>query len=93
MRCSKFAWSIRKHANTTRAAVHISHHPDGLRIIVDDDGPAQPTGNGGGHGLVGMRERAAAVGGTLTAGHKPGGGFRVAATLPLASSRHEVLVG
>jgi signal transduction histidine kinase len=85
--------NVRKHADTTRAVVRISHRPDELRIIIDDDGPLQPVANGDGHGLVGMRERAAAVGGTLTAGPRPDGGFRVAATLPLASSTHEVLVG
>jgi signal transduction histidine kinase len=85
--------NVRKHAGTARAVVHISHRPDELRIIVDDDGPAPPADNGDGHGLVGMRERVAAVGGSLTAGPKPGGGFRVAATLPLTSSKHEVLVG
>ena len=85
--------NVRKHADTTRAVVRISHRSDELQIIIDDDGPLQPVVNGDGHGLVGMRERAAAVGGTLTAGPKPRGGFRVAATLPLASSKHEVLVG
>jgi signal transduction histidine kinase len=75
--------------------VRISHRPDELRIIIDDDGPLQPVakGDGDGHGLAGMRERAAVVGGTLTAGPKPDGGFRVAATFPLASSTHEVLFG
>ena len=40
-------------------------------------------GNGGGAGITGMRERATALGGTFSAGPRPGGGFRVHATLPL----------
>jgi signal transduction histidine kinase len=58
-------------------------------IEVDDDGalrspgrpPSQPQGTGS--GIAGMTERAAALGGTLQAGPRPGGGFTVRARLPL----------
>ncbi|MER7534880.1 histidine kinase [Streptomyces sp. NPDC097704] len=55
-----------------------------LTVRVVDDGTA-PGGTGGsGYGILGMRERARSVGGTLTAGPRDGGGFEVAAALPLA---------
>ncbi|RKN42247.1 sensor histidine kinase [Streptomyces hoynatensis] len=62
-----------------------------LDITVDDDGPCATAGAGGaaadaggsGHGLTGMRERAAALSGTCEAGPKEGGGFRVRVSLPL----------
>ncbi|MYV68118.1 sensor histidine kinase, partial [Streptomyces sp. SID2131] len=55
-----------------------------LELTVDDDGPATGTEAGGtGNGLAGMRERAAALGGTIEAGTRPDGGFRVHAVLPL----------
>jgi signal transduction histidine kinase len=59
---------------------------DAVTIEVRDDGagPAGPVGAAGGHGLVGMRERVAVLGGQLRAGPEPGGGFTVQATLPLA---------
>ena len=72
-----------RHARATRADVTLSYAPDALELDIRDDGRA-PAGNGtGGHGLVGMRERAALLGGTLEAGPYPGGGYRVHARLPL----------
>jgi hypothetical protein len=44
---------------------------------------AQPAAGGGGNGIAGMRERAAALGGRLEAGPRPGGGFRVRSWLPV----------
>jgi len=92
--------NVVKHAPGAQASVQLRTGRDGVLITVADDGSgpagdrpgsaAVPTagpfrpGEGAGHGLVGMRERAAAFGGTLEAGPAPGGGFRVSAWLPLA---------
>ncbi len=75
-----------RHAGPATASVTLGYAHDELRVDVTDTGRGQPVlaGNGGGHGLAGMRERAAAVGGTVEAGPGPAGGFRVAARLPLA---------
>nr|WP_309060864.1 sensor histidine kinase [Streptomyces sp.] len=55
-----------------------------LHLSVTDDGTGPAPGGNPGFGLVGMRERARSVGGTLDAGARAGGGFQVTATLPLA---------
>ncbi|MDH6490383.1 histidine kinase [Streptomyces sp. SAI-127] len=57
--------------------------PGALRVSVIDDGTGPTPGNTPGFGLVGMRERARSVGGTLDAGPRPDGGFEVTAALPL----------
>ncbi len=67
------------------ATVTIEHEPGLVRVAVADDGPARESRGEPGHGLIGMRERVAVFGGTLTAGPRPGGGFDVAATLPYAA--------
>ncbi len=76
-----------KHAGEARVWITISYGARGLDIDVRDDGrtPASDGRNGGGHGLVGMRERASLYGGTLAAGPDPDGGFHVQAHLPLDS--------
>jgi signal transduction histidine kinase len=57
-----------------------------LNVTVTDDGTAPPTTGSPGYGILGMRERARSVGGTLSAGPRDGGGFVVAAVLPLQPS-------
>jgi signal transduction histidine kinase len=77
----------RKHAGAAHARVIVRYAPDALELDVVDNGrPSQP-GEGTGHGLVGMRERAALYGGVLEAGARPEGGFAVHARLPLDPSR------
>ncbi|MFE2560856.1 sensor histidine kinase [Streptomyces sp. NPDC059352] len=76
--------NVVRHSGSRTARVEIAHGPGRLDLRVDDDGPATGTEAGGsGNGLAGMRERAAALGGTIEAGGRPDGGFRVHAVLPL----------
>jgi len=76
-----------RHAGPATATVSVAYTGDGVRISVTDTGLGQPVGTAqttsAGHGLAGMRERAAAVGGSVDTGAAPGGGFRVTARLPL----------
>lgn len=71
-----------KHARAQHVAVRLDWSADGLEVSVVDDGQGPQTTVAGGHGLVGIRERAAACGGTAEAGPRPGGGFEVRARLP-----------
>lgn len=76
-----------KHAGVAHVEVTVSCTPSHLELVVVDDGRATPTPTaaGGGRGLVGMAERAKVLGGRLSAGAVEGGGFRVAAVLPLTA--------
>ncbi|GAA2344727.1 sensor histidine kinase [Dactylosporangium salmoneum] len=78
--------NVVKHAGTDHARVTVEHRPDAVVVEVTDDGRGGPAGPDG-HGLIGMRERAALYGGTLHAGPVPGRGFRVTARLPLVERR------
>jgi signal transduction histidine kinase len=79
--------NVIKHAGRpARAAVRITYRDGQMRVEVTDDGqgaPASALERAVGHGLIGMRERVELYHGTLHVGHRPGGGFRVAATIPL----------
>jgi signal transduction histidine kinase len=74
-----------RHARAQHAHVLLRFEADELGVEVSDDGAARPVANGG-HGLIGMRERAAALGGDVEAGPAPEGGFRVAARLPTGAT-------
>ncbi|MFI6009875.1 sensor histidine kinase [Streptomyces sp. NPDC051243] len=83
--------NTRKHGGPNAgASVRLVYFDDGLGLLVEDDGKGAPHelyedggADGSGHGLIGMRERVGMVGGTLDAGPRPGGGFRISALLPL----------
>ena len=67
--------------------VTIAYGPESLDVEVSDDGRGASSngGDGGGHGLIGMRERVAVLGGEFEAGPKSGGGYLVHATIPVDS--------
>ncbi len=78
-----------KHAGPARARVDLSFEPSHLEVAVTDDGRGGAAGladqqDGGGHGLLGMRERIESIGGTFLAGPKSGGGYQVTARIPVA---------
>jgi signal transduction histidine kinase len=77
--------NVTRHAHGATATVHVSYGDDDLVVEIDDDGRGGAATNaaGGGKGILGMRERATALGGELEAGPRPEGGFRVKATLPM----------
>ncbi|TDU05720.1 signal transduction histidine kinase [Streptomyces sp. 846.5] len=87
--------NARKHGGpTASASVRIRFDGRGLDMLIEDNGrgaSAELARDGGedgfGHGLIGMRERVGMVGGTLDAGPRPGGGFRINAVLPLKPAR------
>ncbi|WP_405660664.1 sensor histidine kinase [Streptomyces sp. NBC_01166] len=77
--------NVLRHAPGARARVEVGYHSASVTVRVTNtapDSPGRPT-SGVGHGLLGMRERTAMLGGDLTHGRTPGGGYEVVATLPL----------
>jgi signal transduction histidine kinase len=78
-----------KHAAGAPAHVVVRYEPHAVEVEVADDGRAAPpreTAAGTGHGLIGIRERVALYGGTLDAGRRPSGGFRIHARLPIGGA-------
>jgi len=79
-----------RHSQATRASVSVRCEGGSLRVEVQDEGPARAAGRvhgSGRRGIVGMRERARLLGGTLDAGPTSTGGFHVRAELPLEPAR------
>ena len=77
--------NARQHAPGAACVVRVEYSAAGTRITVANEPPAVParTDTGGGHGMIGMRERAALTGSTLVAGPTPDGGWRNELTVPL----------
>jgi signal transduction histidine kinase len=79
--------NVLKHAGPARAEVAVDYGHTLLELRISDTGhglrTAERSRHGTGHGLVGMRERAALVGGELTVGPSPRGGVSITATLPI----------
>jgi signal transduction histidine kinase len=80
--------NVVRHADRAAATVTVRHAAAGLLVEIVNDGAPAATAfdDGAGAGLAGMRERAAALGGTLHAGPRPGGGYAVRACLPLTTA-------
>ncbi|MGX8907506.1 sensor histidine kinase [Streptomyces netropsis] len=87
--------NTRKHGGPDAAAsVRLTYFDDGLGLLVEDDGRGaqhelyeEGGADGMGHGMIGMRERVGMVGGTLDAGPRAGGGFRISVLLPIRAGR------
>ena len=80
--------NVMRHAPGAEVQVEIGYHPDGLTVWVVNTAPDRPAlpSPGAGHGLLGMRERTAMLGGELATGPMPDGGYEVAAVLPMRES-------
>jgi two-component system sensor histidine kinase UhpB len=79
--------NVLKHAAAGRVWLSVMRHDSRIEVSIEDDGSGSGQGKamaGSGHGLVGMRERMMALGGSLSAGKRPEGGFRVKIELPLS---------
>jgi signal transduction histidine kinase len=79
--------NVIRHVGSTRVTVALDYGPDVLDVRVTNEGPRLPaevSTVGAGRGIQGMRERCGLLGGELTAGPRPDGGFEVTARLPLA---------
>jgi signal transduction histidine kinase len=82
--CQEAVTNVIRHAGPATAQLKLHYRENELVVGVSDDGRGANGTSGGGNGLPGMQERASALGGSLQAGPRPTGGFRVEARLPLS---------
>jgi signal transduction histidine kinase len=75
--------NVLKHGHASKANVVVRYSPDEIQLEVRDNGVGTTSGDGHGHGLVGIHERVKIFGGDMTAGPGPGGGFVLSTRLPL----------
>jgi two-component system, NarL family, sensor histidine kinase DesK len=87
---SVLAWAVRegttnvvRHSDADRVSIHVHRGRETAEVEVEDDGSARRNGSNGGSGLIGLTERAEAVRGTVEAGSRRQGGFRLRVTVPL----------
>ena len=87
--CQEALTNVARHANASRVTVRLVATPDEVRLVVQDDGrgfdPSRVRDER--HGIVGMRERVAMIGGSIEVGSSPDGGTRVEVTVPLGGGR------
>jgi two-component system NarL family sensor kinase len=83
--CQEALTNVARHAEVGRATVRLVATPDQVRLVVEDDGRGFDASevSEGSHGIVGMRERAEVLGGSLQVRSEPGAGTRIEATVPL----------
>ncbi|WP_240760035.1 sensor histidine kinase, partial [Phytoactinopolyspora endophytica] len=79
--------NVARHSGATSAMVRIRYSDDDVVLEIEDDGHGGAETMAQGSGILGMKERAASVGGELHAAPAPGGGFEVRARLPLRETR------
>ena len=83
--------NVVRHAHASHASVQVDHDDGRVEVAIRDDGAGAANGRapdyGAGHGIAGMRERAEAFGGSLSAGPASDGGFLVTASLPIGPDR------
>src|SRR5262245_30336523 len=84
------AWAVRegttnvvRHSEAARCTIRVRRGPETAEVEIEDDGLARVNGSKGGSGLIGLAERTEAVRGTLEAGARREGGFRLRVTVPL----------
>lgn len=75
--------NVRKHANASAAQVVLAYEPERVTLTISDNGTGRRRGKMEGFGLLGLRERVALLGGSLEAGDRPEGGFRLRVEVPM----------